>query len=133
MLPAAHLSNPYGYTTGLVIYLMLVKTFVNTVLYDARDVKGDKESGVRTIPVLLGSKMTLIILLAINSTLWPWLLFIDISLRLFSAILIVYGYAYILYFRERRNPSALDLFVDGEWILATALLWALYKTGMMVH
>ena len=110
---------------AFVLYFMLVKDFINTVLYDIRDVEGDKETGVRTMPVLLGTRKTTIILLVMNSTLLFLLTFVEADIRLLMAALILYGYVYILYFRKRRSPLQLDFFVDGEWMLASILflLW----------
>jgi 4-hydroxybenzoate polyprenyltransferase len=122
MLPAMHLANPRSLTVALLAYFMLIKMFINTVLYDVRDVKGDILAGVRTIPVLMGTRKTTAILILLNSTLLPWLAFADNSIRPLAAILVIYGYAYILYFRVKRNPLALDFCVDGEWMLVTILL-----------
>ncbi|NYT01633.1 MAG: UbiA family prenyltransferase [Methanosarcinales archaeon] len=107
---------------AMVIYFMLIKTFIDTVLYDVRDVKGDREAGVRTMPALLGERKTIIVLLLLNSTLLPWTMLAHESVRPLAAILTIYGYAYIVYFRTRRNPLVLDFVVEGEWMLATAML-----------
>jgi len=131
MLPALHLENALSQNVTIIFYFMMVKTFIDTVLYDVRDVKGDKESGVKTIPVLLGTKKTTAILLLANSTLIPCIAFAAPALRLLTAMLVVYGYAYILYFRERRNPLALDFCVEGEWMLATIALVALYGVSIL--
>ncbi|MEA2045332.1 MAG: UbiA family prenyltransferase [Euryarchaeota archaeon] len=106
---------------ALVFYFVMVKMFINTVLYDIRDVEGDKETGVRTIPVVLGAWKTTIILLALNSTLLPLLVLVDGVARLLMMVLIVYGYAYIIHFRDRRNPLLLDIFVNGEWMFTSIL------------
>jgi 4-hydroxybenzoate polyprenyltransferase len=111
---------------------MFIKTFIDTVLYDIRDETGDRINNVRTIPVLIGSEKTTKMLLVLNSTLLlglPSFKGIGIPLVL---VLVIYGYAYILYFRERRDPLLLDLCVEGEWMLASlslmAILWSLNMT-----
>jgi len=131
LIPALHLSNPDSWLVFMVVYFMFIKTFIDTVLYDVRDVKGDRENGVRTIPVLLGSEKTVIVLLALNSSLLCGLIFVEGAIRLLLMALIVYGYAYILYFKERRNPLALDFCVEGEWMLATAFLITILGGGML--
>lgn len=111
----------------VVIYFMFIKTFIDTVLYDIRDEAGDRINNVRTIPVLIGLKNTTKVLLILNSTLilgLPW--FEGLS-RFLVLSLIIYGYAYILYFRERRDPLLLDLCVEGEWMLASLLLVGIMK------
>jgi 4-hydroxybenzoate polyprenyltransferase len=119
-------SGPFSILVFMVIYFMFIKTFIDTVLYDIRDEVGDKINNVRTIPVLIGSKNTTKFLLFLNSTLllgMPW--FEGLS-RLLVLVLIIYGYAYILYFRERRDPLALDLCVEGEWMLASLFLMGIF-------
>ena len=101
---------------------MLIKCFINTVLYDIRDEISDRINNVRTIPVLIGLKKTTKILLALDSTLLLCLPWLEGPSRPLALFLIIYGYAYILYFSERRDPLALDLFVDGEWMLASLFL-----------
>ncbi|MHC1631846.1 MAG: UbiA family prenyltransferase [Methanotrichaceae archaeon] len=127
LLPAVQMTNASKMEIALVLYFMLIKVFINTVLYDIRDVKGDRETSVRTMPVLLGTKKTTAILLVLNSALLPLLAFADGEIRLLMSALIVYGYIYIIYFRERRNPLHLDFFVDGEWTLASVLLLLIFN------
>jgi len=104
----------------LVIYFMVVRVFINTIIFDIRDIDGDRENGIMTIPVLLGNSRTAALLLIANSTLLPWLWW-DGPSRLLAAIMVLYGYAIILYFRKKRNSMALDFFVDGEWMIAILL------------
>lgn len=126
-LPVVHVPGAPGMTIAMVFYIMVVKVFINTVLYDIRDVKGDCKNGIITMPVLLGTKKTTAVLLALNSTLLlPILTFMEGEVKLFMVALVLYGYIYILYFRERRNPLTLDFFVDGEWTMGIALLKILY-------
>ena len=119
LLPAAQYPALSAVNIVIALYFMLVKTFVVAVLYDIRDVKGDRENGVKTIPVIIGSKKTTFVLLSLNSTLLPLLLFMRGEMVLFTTILILYGYGYIYYFRKRRNPFILDFLVEGEWMLST--------------
>jgi 4-hydroxybenzoate polyprenyltransferase len=125
LLPAAHIMSE-KFTVALILYFMLVKAFVNTALYDVRDVKGDRENKIRTIPVIVGPKKTILILLAINATLLPLLIFLDNNARLLAASLIINGFACIFYFGMKENPLAMDLFVDGEWML-TCVIFILLK------
>jgi hypothetical protein len=53
----------------------------------------------------------------------PWLKEFSRHLALF---LIAYGYLYILYFSEPRDPLALDLCVDGEFMLACLFLKGIF-------
>lgn len=118
-------SGLFSYLVFAAFYFMFIKTFIDTVLYDMRDEAGDRINNVLTIPVLIGSRNTTKVLLLLNSTLifiLPW--FEGLS-RLLVLALVIYGFAYILYFNEHRDPLALDLCVEGEWMLATLLLISL--------
>jgi len=114
--------------TAMIFFFIFVKIFVNAVSFDIRDIEGDKKSGVRTIPVLLGRSRTKILLLGIQSMLIVWL-FIVISEGLFAhywlifVFSIIYGFWYIHYFSENRKLKIFsrDLFVDGEWMLMAVL------------
>lgn len=126
LLPAGHILNEKS-TIALVLYFMLAKAFVNTVLYDVRDVTGDKENGIRTMPVIFGQKKTTFVLLAINATLLPLLMFLDGNARVLAAVLILNGFAYIIFFANRKNLLAMDLFVDGEWMISCIIFAILYN------
>jgi len=119
-------SSPSFMVIFVVLYFMFIKMFINTILYDIRDELGDRINNVRTIPVLIGSKKTGKLLLALNSTLFlvlPWLR--DLN-RLLVLALVAYGYAYILYFSQPRDPLALDLCVDGEFMLVCLILRGIF-------
>ncbi len=118
LLPAMDMKSPTLEAIAPAFYFMLIKVFINAVLYDVRDVKGDRETGVTTMPVLLGPKKTLIVLLLMNAALIPYIAYAG-RITTIVAVMIIYGFAYIIYFKERRNPFALDFFVDGQWMLAS--------------
>jgi 4-hydroxybenzoate polyprenyltransferase len=130
LLPAGHIMGEIS-TVALVFYFILVKVFVNTVLYDMRDMYGDKENGIRTMPVILGRRKTTLVLLAINATLLPLLMFLDGNARFLAAILTINGFAYTIFFADRINQLAMDLFVDGEWMLSYIFLAALIHSGLI--
>ena len=130
LIPAAYSESLHARVL-LIIYFMTLKSLINTVLYDVRDVAGDRENGIRTVPCLLGPKKTLLILLAINSTLLPLLALTEGASRLLIGGMIVYGYVYILHFSKKQSPLSLDLFVDGEWMLACILIMLLSRMGMI--
>lgn len=132
LLPALSLSHEQNIPIAMIFFFMAVKMFINTVLYDVRDLKGDGENGVKTMPIILGERKTLVVLLCTNSTLLPWLAFANVNIQPLAVLMVLYGYLYILYFRKKRNSLALDFFVDGEWILAGILLLALKELGLLV-
>ncbi|MBN1236343.1 MAG: UbiA family prenyltransferase [Methanotrichaceae archaeon] len=130
LLPVMQMTSKIGSLTASVLYFMLAKVFINAVLFDVRDVKGDREMGVRTMPILLGLRKTTAILLGLNSTLLACLVHMESTLRPLALIMVLYGYVYILYFSERRSPIALDFFVDGQWMIAVILFPVLKGFGL---
>ena len=114
----------------LIFYFFTLRSFINSVLFDVRDVEGDSRSKILTIPVTIGVKNTEKLLLILNSTFVPWLI-AAYYLNLFTehvlavlAFAIVYSFAYILYFcNSKKIGKKLDLLVDGEWILLISLLF----------
>jgi len=108
---------------ALIFYFVFIKCFINTVLFDIRDIEGDSANGVRTIPVIFGVNKTKNLLLVLNSTLIAWIM-ISYSQGFFHQYLFVlmfsifYGYWYIAYFcrKDIKIGKSLDLLVDGEWI-----------------
>jgi 4-hydroxybenzoate polyprenyltransferase len=132
LLPlAVHFSSYIA--ISLIAYFVFIKVFINTVLFDVRDVEGDRLAGAATIPVSLGRQKTRGLLLGLNSTLLPWIA-ISIFQGLFYryiAILaasVVYGFWYIL--RLCRDGATIhksvDLLVDGEWVLIAIVVAAIF-------
>ncbi|MBC7080906.1 MAG: UbiA family prenyltransferase [Thermoplasmatales archaeon] len=113
-----------NFVFAVMIFLFLfIKCFVNTVVFDVRDVEGDRKVNANTLPVVMGVEKTMLILLFINSTLFIWL-FLCIQKNFFleyiPAILfsIIYGYIYILLFCKSVNKKYnFDYAIDGEFII----------------
>lgn len=130
LLPSVEISNLPKATILLVIYFMMVKVFINTILYDVRDVEGDRAAGVKTIPSLLNTPKTTMVLLVINSSLTAILALINQPIRSLLMAMILYGYLCIIYFRKRRSPMILDLFADGEWMIFS-ILYILFRVKLL--
>ena len=132
---AVHVSSYIA--ISLIAYFVFIKVFINTVLFDVRDIEGDRLAGAVTIPVSLGRQKTRALLLGLNSTLLPWVA-ISIFQGLwykFIAILaasVVYGYWYI--FRLCSNGATIrksvDLLVDGEWVLIALVVAVVAATAI---
>lgn len=105
------------------VYFLFIKLFINTVIFDVRDVSGDKKVGIKTIPAVLGIRKTKNLLILLNSLLIPWI-GISLYFNLFVPALpllifcIFYGYWYIFHFcnSEKKFSLSYDLLVDGEWM-----------------
>lgn len=109
-------------------FFLSIKLFINTTLFDVRDVDGDRQTGVDTVPAVLGIRRTRHLLLFLNTLLLPWVaaaLFFRVLLAAMPLVLfcIGYGYWYILRFCQpgREYSLSYDLVVDGEWMLLSGL------------
>ena len=125
-LPALYL--PDSAKLYFIFPFFFIKVFINTVLFDVRDVKGDTLNGVRTIPVAIGVKKTRQMLLFIQSLLAVWfILFSDLFSKYYVILIasMIYGYLYILYFcNTNDHGTALwDILLDGEWIIVGIGAW----------
>jgi len=112
---------------GVVIFLRLM---TNTVIFDARDIEGDRKFGVKTIPVVLGVVRAFRLMLIIDVTMavysalaiWAGLLpFYSLTLL----ILPVYSSFYrFLARRPRANLGRIcDVVADGEYLLWGPILY----------
>ena len=134
LLPATSLQERQTLQVAFLFYFFATKSFVNSLLFDVRDIEGDRINGVRTIPVVIGKEKAKKLMLSLNSTLLIWLT-LSFYLGFFRKYLsvlafsIAYGYWYILHFsRKREIGKSLDLLVDGEWMptVLLALLFACF-------
>ena len=123
LLPAICLLEKEIMQILLIFYFFFLKSLINAVLFDIRDIEGDRISGVRTMPVVFGRKKTKNLLLILNSTLIPWLAISYLSGFFYQYLpvlifAIAYGYWYIIHFCKEgvKIGKSLDLLVDGEWI-----------------
>jgi 4-hydroxybenzoate polyprenyltransferase len=129
LMPAATLKESLLLPVASVIYLMLIKDFINSTLCDLKDINGDRESGVKTIPVILGPEKTRRILMILNSSLLPLLFLVRGKALIIFSLLILTEYIFILCLNESSCPTVLEFFVDGEWLLTCILLFGLGVIG----
>jgi len=112
----------------LVFLYIFVNIFVNTILFDVLDMKGDLTSGVKTIPHLLGLRKTRKLLFGINSCIFFWIaycIFRGYFLNYIPALLfgIFYVYFLLIYFSKNQHLRLRAGFmIDGEWIPITLLM-----------
>jgi 4-hydroxybenzoate polyprenyltransferase len=115
----------------LMFTFIFVKGFINTILFDVRDMQGDRKARVDTIPSILGMPLTRMLLLGLNSLLVVWLIFaIQQATFLFFLPVFVFclafGYFYIFYLARNTPVPKMHygLLLDGEWILLLTLFLA---------
>lgn len=111
-----------NYLLGFLIFsFFFFKSFINTVLFDCKDIDGDSIAGLTTIPVYFGEKRTGIILQLINSSFHLTVAaFILSGMVAFDAIILAYswvaGLIYISLYANRKKTIFRSVIVHGEWI-----------------
>lgn len=129
LLPAVLAGSMGTGMAGVCFLFFFVLVFINTVLFDMRDVEGDAAAGVRTVPVILGIPKTMQVLLATGcaggillplmslSQVPPW----EAGVVLFG---MAYGVGYLLWFSHGGATHAIcDLVADGQFIVIGAVLY----------
>ena len=113
-----------------IVPFLFTKMFINTVLFDVKDIRGDVLNGINTIPAAIGVPHTKRLLLVIQSLLTILtMVFLSIfnGYYLILIISMAYGYICILYLCTENGFGRylLNIFVDGEWIIMCILLWCI--------
>lgn len=109
----------------LVFYYYGSKLFINSAIYDFKDVKGDLMAGIKTLPVSFGEKNTRILLLGLHIISHSLLASaIIMSLLAFEPVIVMYsffiGLLYILRLTHNREKEDIRgkierlFLVDGE-------------------
>lgn len=113
--------------TALMIGSIL-SMFINTVFCDIRDIVGDKAAGIKTIPVLLSSKKTIMYCLVVPSAVWFVFLIVFYSLSLISVSLLVFLVAVELYpvlymglYFKKMLPDRITFLIADSCVLVFAL------------
>jgi|WetSurMetagenome_2_1015567.scaffolds.fasta_scaffold25252_4 4-hydroxybenzoate polyprenyltransferase len=122
--------HPNQMTTITAIFFFTL-VFINSTVFDMRDIKGDIAAGVETIPILLGKQNTNILLTGINFVLGIWIMLI-ISKTLPWKVLMVfifgisYAQLYLLLNHHLEVKNILcDIVADGQFIAFGGLLYIL--------
>ena len=111
-----------GMITLAVILFFFSLVFINTVLFDMRDVEGDRLTGVRTIPVCIGIPNTTRLLTLVNVIFGASVVFLlwgEIPLMYLVLIIagIFYAQWYIRNYQQISQSNLLcDLIADGQFI-----------------
>ncbi|KLK88046.1 hypothetical protein SZ63_02955 [Methanoculleus sediminis] len=131
LLPVCHAGLPASAATGIVGIFFFFLVFINTVVFDIRDVEGDLASGVKTLPTIIGPKRTLLLLTAINVTVGGVLVLAAGLLPGFHPVLLLaagigYVQGYLLCFHQLVKEKLLfELLADGQFILLGVTLYLL--------
>ena len=129
LLPAVLAGSEFSEMAVATSVFFFGLVFINTVIFDMRDVGGDAAAGVRTVPVILGILPTTRLLVATGLILGGIILAISIPVVPLwqSGILALgtcYGIGYVISFRLTGADHAVcDLIADGQFIMIGAALF----------
>jgi 4-hydroxybenzoate polyprenyltransferase len=130
-LPVLYFQVPVTTFSVLVFMFFFFRFFINTIVFDLRDITGDEKNGINSMPVVLGYERTWHVLHAINLLLG--LLFIaglmigilpQITLPLIFSM--IFSFIYLSYLRFPRNIHFVcDVIVDGEYFALASFYFLL--------
>jgi 4-hydroxybenzoate polyprenyltransferase len=107
------LVGDFSYTAFVVYSFFFLKSFVNTVVYDFKDVERDRRAGIRTLPVCIDVNKLRLFLFSIN------VIGHAVAMLMIRNLIILLSLAnstlYIFQCKCNKRPN--DILVDGEWIL----------------
>jgi len=110
-----------------IFYFFFVKSFVNSVVCDIRDIEGDRENDIITIPVRIGKLKTKKLLLVLTFSIMPIisiLLVYGLTIGYFITLTfsMINSYWHINYVCNSSTISKyMSLLVHGEWFFVLAL------------
>ncbi len=128
-LPAACTGAPFGMMTIVVGLFFFLLSFINSTVFDIRDVAGDADSGVRTLPVMLGIRRTKMLLSVLNLAgiavvLWLCSGALPFIETMVIAALALYVQGYIVFFDgSELNRILYDLIADGQNLLLGGMMY----------
>jgi len=128
-LPVACTGAPFGLMTLVTGFFFFLLSFINSTVFDIRDVEGDAGSGVKTLPVMLGIPRTKVLLSVLNLAGIAVVLFLcagtlpPVEMLVIVAIAL-YVQGYILFFNGTElNRILYDLVADGQNILLGGMMY----------
>lgn len=105
----------------LIFSFFFFKSFINTVICDCRDIKGDSLAGLTTLPVYFGEAKTRMILQLLHSSFHLSVIaLVLLGLVRFETIILLYswiaGLIYISLYANSKKTSFRSVVVHGEWV-----------------
>ena len=116
-----------------VFALIFIQVLIKEVIFDYLDVKGDKVSGVTTIPMALGKRRTKFLLVVINTFSGLFVIFSILSGLIvqfvsLSILSILFSYLIIWLFVAKDHKGIYgESVVEGKWIYLAGLVKAILR------
>ncbi len=104
----------------LIFILFFLKSFINTVIFDFKDIIGDSQAGLKTIPVYFGESKAKLLLQLIHSSFHICLIALTVfNLIKFEMFILLYswicGVMYISLYANSEKTIFRSIVVHGEW------------------
>ncbi len=128
-LPVYSNDLDFNAATLMVFIFFFISAFINSVVFDMRDIKGDVASGVRTIPAIFGAKGTIKILTSLNLFFGLINLFLYpdyISsgfVYLFVAGMIYTNFCVLTFGKIKKANLFCDIATDGKFIFFGSFIY----------
>jgi 4-hydroxybenzoate polyprenyltransferase len=125
VIVVSHTGSDFSYSTIVIFIYIFLRFMLSTVFFDIKDLEVDRARGLKTFPVVLGEKKTVIALNMLNILSTVFLIgFVLIGLfpifTLAIGLFFIYDHIYINYY-QRMSKKGLRLlsyiYVDGEYAL----------------
>ncbi|MHC1576281.1 MAG: UbiA family prenyltransferase [Methanosarcinaceae archaeon] len=123
LLPLQFYGSSADMLSFITILFFFTLVFINSAVFDMRDIEGDRISGIVTIPVLLGAQRTKYLLWFMNLLAGVVALTISFEYLPFAGVCIlasgfIYAHCYIYLFdRGKRMNTLCDVMADGQFIM----------------
>jgi|Deesub1362B_J571_1020462.scaffolds.fasta_scaffold02374_6 4-hydroxybenzoate polyprenyltransferase len=116
-------------TLAVIFIFFFTKSFINTIIYDFRDIDGDSKAGIQTLPIYIGESKTRLLLQTLNVLIHLFLLIMMVlgianPEYLILLTCFICGVVYTTFLARKdignshRTKILRDAIVDGEFILA---------------
>jgi len=110
--------------TWLIALFIFIRIYIGATVFDVRDIIGDKLTGIKTLPVLIGEKKTMFFLAILNTLSLFFFLYITLQgllppfMNVINIGVSLYGYLFLYLAIIKINKKFLcDVIVDGEYSL----------------
>lgn len=118
-----------GFNTNIIVFsvftFVFTKVFINTIVFDIRDVEGDKRRSITTIPLTLGIMPTIRLLMLLNILLGVYVLVAVVLkwlpyIALFVDLITIYTHWYLTKI-NKADKFFYDIIIEGEDIVMAML------------
>jgi len=127
-VPMSYFSMGITSAVLALFFFIFLRVFITTVVFDMRDIKGDGERGINSIPIAIGFHRSRL-LAALLNTVSASLVIVAVfngwlpPLTLFINLISIYCFAYLYLFPRYESKFFYDFIVDGEYIVIGILAW----------